>query len=206
MNYFKPFDISDKIQCDLLQFVDEIILVAKLDWENFLTIKAVLHGFEISSGLSVNFHKSRIFGINVKHDFLMATSNYLSCAITQIPFSFLGIMIGCNPQRWSTWEPALLKLQSVLTLWRGKGISLGGKVILINSILNSIPLFSFSLYKAPLAVHIDIIKIQHALLWNGIENQRKIYWVAWSTIYRSKVEGGIRIKDCKLFNRALLSK
>lgn len=75
------------------------MIVAKPDWENITTIKVLLRGFNIYSGLSVNFHKSRIFGVNIKSNFMRAALNYLLCSIYQRPFSFLGILIGCNPRR-----------------------------------------------------------------------------------------------------------
>lgn len=34
-------------------------------WENEYTMKAVLHLFELVSGVKVNFYKSRLIGINI---------------------------------------------------------------------------------------------------------------------------------------------
>lgn len=42
------------------------------------------------SGLCINFHKIKNFGINLEENFLDATSNFLSCERFSFPFVFLG--------------------------------------------------------------------------------------------------------------------
>lgn len=72
----------------------------------------------------VNFSKSNIFGINLEEEFFYATSNFLSCTtIGSFPFKFLGLPVGANPRRCSTWEPAVV---NALT---GEALGLLEKVI-----------------------------------------------------------------------------
>lgn len=175
-------------------------------WENIGTIKALICGFELCSSLSVNLSKSRILSFNVDSEFLNAASDYLACDVSPFPFQFLGIKIGCNPRRKSSWSLFISKLRNHLSSWKGKHLSLGGKVTLLNSVLNSIPLFTFSFYKLPKKVIQEIIKIQRKFLWNSQENLRRINWVAWSSICMSKVGGGLGVKNCDMFNMTLMNK
>jgi len=47
-------------------------------------------------------------------------------------------------------------------------ISLGGRVVLINSVLNSIPIFFLSFLKMPIAVWKKVVRIQRVSLgWYG---------------------------------------
>lgn len=62
------------------------------------------------SNLSINFHKSKILGLNLDHSFLEETSIFLACPTMKLPFSFLGIPIDENPCRRATWEPILVNL------------------------------------------------------------------------------------------------
>nr|KYP36676.1 hypothetical protein KK1_042197 [Cajanus cajan] len=48
--------------------------------------------------------------------------------------------------------------------------------------------------------------IQRDFLWRGVKDGLKIPWVKWETVCKSKVEGGLGIKDVRLFNWALLWK
>lgn len=106
-------------------------------------------GFEMASDSSINFSKSKVIGLNLKQGSLEAASTFLACDIYSVPFQFLGISVGVNLRRRSTWSSLLDKLRNRLSKWKGKHISMDGCVTLFNSILNSIPIYSLSFYKAP---------------------------------------------------------
>lgn len=133
--------MSLDISFPILQFADDTILSCEASWDNLWSIKAILRGFELASGLKVNFAKSNIFGLNVDDQFLHAASVFLFCCIGRIPFKFLGIPIGANPRRCSTWAPKVESMARRLASWKGQHLSMGGRVTLINSVLTSLPLY-----------------------------------------------------------------
>lgn len=59
------------------------------------------------------------------------------------PLKFLGILVGVNPRRVATWKLVLDMLRNRLASWKRRNLSIGGRVILINSVLNSAPLYFF---------------------------------------------------------------
>lgn len=101
-------------------------------------------------------------------------SNFLSCAIKSFPFIFLGLPIGANPRRRTTWDPIMAMLCSRILGLKVKSVSLGGRFVLLNFVLSSIPLFFFSFYRALKVMVQEIIKIQWPFLWVGEENKRII--------------------------------
>jgi hypothetical protein len=107
---------------------------------NLWTLKAILRGFELASGLKVNFWKSALIGINVPTPFMEMACTFLNCRLGS-----LGLPIGANPKSPSTWEPLLEHLRKRLLSWLNKHISLGGRIVLINSVLNAIFIFFLSL-------------------------------------------------------------
>lgn len=52
----------------------------------------------------------------------------------------------------------------------------------------------------------EITKIQRDFLWEGSDKNRKVNWIKWSIIFNLKKKGGLRLKDSRRFNLALLSK
>ena len=62
---YHSFSLGDSLHIDLLQFADDTMLSVQPSRENLGSLKALLHGFELCLGLSVNFNKSRIIGVNV---------------------------------------------------------------------------------------------------------------------------------------------
>ena len=173
---------------------------------NIFTIKAILRVFELASGLKVNFHKSKLAGIKVERNSLEIYAKTLNCGVMQIPFKYLGMQVGGNPRRRQFWEPVVDKVKARLSAWKGKCLSLAGRVCLVKSVLTSIPLFYLSLFKAPHAVCHKISSIQRRFLWTGGDDQKHISWVSWENVCKPKEEGGLGIKDIRRFNCALLAK
>jgi len=107
-----------------LQYADDTICLGETSVDNLWTLKALLRGFEMVSGLKVNFHKSCIMGVNVEVDFLNMASDFLNCQKGEIPFVYLGLPVGANPRKVSTWEPLLCQLRKRLHSWGNKYVSL----------------------------------------------------------------------------------
>ena len=123
-----------------------------------------------------------------------------------MPFTYLGIPIGANPRRIELWDPIIRKSDRKLARWKQRHLSFGGRVILIKSILTSIPIFFLSFFRIPNKVADKLIQIQRRFLWGGGIDQKKITWVKWDTICLPKGKGGLEVKDIKTFNKALLGK
>jgi len=56
------------------------------------------------------------------------------------------------------------------------------------------------------SVYNKIISIQRRFLWEWRSEKRPISWVSWETKCKSWEEGGLGIKDVRMFNNALLAK
>lgn len=158
------------------------------------------------SGLRVNFHKSCLMGVNVSEEFLVMASTFLNCKVGLIPFMYLGLPVGANPKKLSTWEPVLERISAKFSSWRNRYISLGGRIVLLNSVLNSIPIFYLSYLKMPVRVIKKVEGIQRRFLWGGVGGPNKICWVKWRKICQPKSKGGLGVRDIKLVNLSLLAK
>ncbi|XP_058747155.1 uncharacterized protein LOC131620159 [Vicia villosa] len=194
------------ISVDILQFVDDTLIVGEGNWKHVRALKVVLRAFEIVSGLGINFHKSKLIGINSNNHFLDAVSHFLSCKREESCFHFLGIPIGCNPRKESTWNPLVAKMKSILEGWTNRFLNLGGRITLLKSVLSSLAIFTMSFYKVPSRVVKKFTSIQNKFLWGGVEDKRKIHWVKWSDVNFPLEDGGLGVKNINLFNFALLCK
>jgi hypothetical protein len=204
---FQPFLVGNgAMPISLLQYVDDTLCIGEASVENLWTLKAMLTGFEMVSGLKVNFWKSCIMGTNVTDEFLDMASDFLNCRRGMIPFKYLGLPVGANPKKMSTWEPMLGVVRGRLGSWGNKYVSLGGRIVLINAVLSAIPIFYLSYMKMPSKVWKELVKIQRTFLWAGLTKTTKTCWVKWDTICRPKKEGGLGVRDLRLVNISLLSK
>jgi len=101
-NLLSGIKVGDKkVEVNLLQFADDTLFVCEPNMQNIKCIKAILGCFELSSGLKVNFYKSKIGAIGVDRYEVKMYSDILHCSLMDIPFTYLGLPIGGNPSRCS---------------------------------------------------------------------------------------------------------
>ncbi|GAU18134.1 hypothetical protein TSUD_248350 [Trifolium subterraneum] len=207
VGYFKGIQISTTgTIMSHLQYADDTLFVGEACVENLWTTKAILRWFELISGLKVNFFKSKLYGINVGDNFISSAASFLKCKVGKLPFIYLGLPVGANPRRLVTWNPVIEVLQKRLASWKNKYVSLGGRVVLLNSVLAAIPIFYLSLFKMPVGVWKKIVNLQRRFLWGGVAGSSKIPWVNWRDVCRPKKEGGLGVKDLRIMNISLLAK
>jgi len=114
--------------------------------------------------------------------------------------------VGANSKKVSTWEPMLEQLRNRLNSWGTKYVSLGGRITLLNSVLNAIPIFFLSFMKISVKVLKMVTRIQREFLWVGVRGGRKLCWVNWKRICQPKSKGGLGVKDVKRVNLSLMAK
>ncbi|GJW08339.1 RNA-directed DNA polymerase, eukaryota [Tanacetum coccineum] len=109
----------------------------------------------------------------------MASS--LGCTIMENKFRYLGVMVGAGMTRHKAWDDVILKLQSRLSKWKAKTLSIGG-----------------------------VLKVMESIRSNFFKGasmlEKKISWIAWDKVLASKKKGGLGVSSYFALNRALLLK
>jgi len=68
-----------EVELGILQFVDDTLFLCQDSYSNVVTLKSILRGFELASGLKINFHKSKLVGINVLRSNMDYYTKTLNC-------------------------------------------------------------------------------------------------------------------------------
>lgn len=156
-------------------------------------------------GLRVNCYKSKIYGINMSERSMSKTSSFMTCYEDDLPFKFLGVKVGDNPRRVHMWKQVTSNLRKILSSQKGRYLFLRG-VVLLNVVLNVIPIYTLSFYKALLKLLKEIRRIQSNFLQKRNENKRIIHWVGWDQCVQLKNVESFGIKKIEQFNKALFLK
>ncbi|XP_058783557.1 uncharacterized protein LOC131658261 [Vicia villosa] len=172
---FIGFHINEDIYVDILHFIDDMVIIGYGSLENQWSVKAILRGFEMVSGLKVNFYKTKIFGINLCEWSMRSIVSFMSCCEDHLPFKFLGVMVGDNPRRLHMWKDVISNIRNILPPWRSRFLSVRGRVVMVNALLNFIPIYSLSFYKARVKVLKEIIRIQSNFLRGGYDTKITIH-------------------------------
>ncbi|KAJ9564171.1 hypothetical protein OSB04_000137 [Centaurea solstitialis] len=91
-------------------------------------------------------------------------------------------------------------------MWKADSLSAGGKLTLCKSVLGSLGLYFFSLFRAPIKVIGELERIRRRFFWGSSLDRKKIDWVAWNSVIASLDHGGLGIGSLRSQNLSLLCK
>ncbi|MFS7958360.1 putative RNA-directed DNA polymerase [Helianthus anomalus] len=189
-----------------LLYADDCVLMGEWARNNVKNVVLLLRCFYLCSGLKINMSKSSIFGIGVENGDVEAMASILKCKVGETPFAHLGIMVGAKMSRVVNWKFVFDLFEARLSLWKASMLSIGGRVTLIKAVLESIPNYYLSLFKAPASVLNGLEAIIKRFLWGGDDRYRKLHWVAWDRVTTPIDMGGLGLSKLKEINIALMSK
>jgi hypothetical protein len=125
-------------------------------------------------GFKINFHKSEIFYYGQVKEFEEEYIELFGCNIGQYPFRYLGIPMHhrqlLNNDKWKVEE----RFEKKLTCWKAKHFSYGGRLVLLNSILSSLPMFMMSFFEIPKRVLKKLNHYRSRFFWQGGSDKKKI--------------------------------
>jgi hypothetical protein len=190
----------------ILQYADDTIIFMEHDIEKARNLKLILTAFEQLSGLKINFHKSELFCFGEAQDDASLYADIFGCELGSFPISYLGIPIHFRRLTLSEWKFVEDRIQKRLSSWKGKLLSLGGRLVLINSVLTNMVLYMLSFFQLPKGILHKLDYFRSRFFWQG-DNEKKKYRLAkWNVVCRPKDQGGLGIHDLEVKNTALLSK
>ncbi|XP_071731598.1 uncharacterized protein [Rutidosis leptorrhynchoides] len=204
---FKGVEIgNDKVTISHLQYADDTIFFGEWSNSNASNLIKILKCFELASGLKVNFLKSCLYGIGVGANEIESLASRMKCQAGSFPFTYLGLPIGARMKRIGDWSPVIDKFIKRLSEWKRRTLSFGGRLVLVKSVLNSLPLYFFALFRAPPCVLNLLESVRRNFFWGGDLSGSKISWVKWSITCLPYGAGGLNIGSLKGKNLALLGK
>jgi hypothetical protein len=190
----------------ILQYADDIILFLDDDLEKVKGLKLVLSAFEKLSGIKINLHKSELFCFGETRNRSGEYVELFGCKEGELPFRYLGIPM--SPKRLSNkdWRVVEERFQKKVGSWKGKLLSSGERLVLINSVLSSLPMFMMSFFIIPKSVLEKLDYYISRFLWQCDEHKKKYRLAKWSILHKPKSVGGMGIIDLDIQNKCLLSK
>jgi hypothetical protein len=97
-------------------------------------------------------------------------------------------------------------MEGKLRCWQGKLMPIGERLILIETSMNSIPLYMMSFYPLPKGTKKRMDFFMARFLWGEDQGIRKYHLVKWSVVCSPKECGGLGVKDLECMIVALLCK
>lgn len=98
----------------------------------------------------------------------------LCCEVVSLPILYIGLPLGAKSSSSAIWDPVFEKTSRKFS-WKGKRLSNGGKLVMIKSVMASVPINFFSIFQAPKIVINRLERMQRDFLWGSSKNHKKIH-------------------------------
>ena len=126
--------------------------------------------------------------------------------LVQNPSKYLGINFKLRGRRVADFEDIIDRVQKKLQRWKAKLLSQACKTTLISSVLQAMPLYTFSCFRILETVCNKSDAVTRAFWWEHDLETRKLHLVNWDKICQPKSRGGLGLKRLSLINQAMISK
>ena len=81
-----------------------------------------------------------------------------------------------------------------------------GRLVLINSVLSSLPMFMFSFFEVPRGSLKKLDYFRSRFFWQSDDHKKKYRLTRWKVVCTPKDQGGLGVLNLDVHNKCLLSK
>jgi hypothetical protein len=154
--------------------------------------------------MRINYHKCELIGINLEENEITPYFEIFQCVEGHFPIKYIGMPLHFEKIKREDLQPLIDSFLKRMAGWRGKLLSLEARRLLIQTILESIPIYMLSFFQFPKWAS-KLINTQLAnCLWSDEEGNRKIHLANCPSICMKKEFGGLGIPNLKDLNLFLL--
>ncbi|XP_074298919.1 uncharacterized protein LOC141629897 [Silene latifolia] len=190
-----------------LLYADDALLCFHLSSSSCESLRDILISFGNISGQMINHQKSYIkFSPNTPDDFREHVTNILKVPSKQNFGLYLGAPIDLGRKKTSAFQFILDKISTKILSWGAANFSQASKLLLINSILMASIAHVASILPIPLHITTKLNYLIDLFWWKQSKNKRAQHWLSPEKLQLPKSEGGLGIKNARLFSQAMISK
>ncbi|XP_042488955.1 uncharacterized protein LOC122069075 [Macadamia integrifolia] len=187
-------------------FADDIFIFSNASSRYVANLKNFLMKYQEFSGQHISFEKSKLFLGKISPTRKQAIAETLGIPICSFPTRYLGVEIFKGRITKEAFLPVLDKVKGRLAGWKGKLLSMAGRVELVRSVISGIPNHNFGIYWWPSALLVTMERWMKNFIWTGEVDTSKPITVKWESVCKPKEEGGLGIRRLRDTNMAMLCK
>jgi hypothetical protein len=149
-----------------LLFVDDVLIMTREDLHEWIKIEQIVNLFCKASGLSVNQTKTTVHFDGLSKQELLPFKSILPYTFSDLAdgFKYLGYFLKIGMQKAEDWGWLLAKISKKIGLWCNRWLSMGGRYILIKTVLEGQPVYWMSMEVIPCFVLCKIRKMMFRFL------------------------------------------
>jgi hypothetical protein len=176
---FRGIKITHGFYISHLLFVDDILIFCDGSRQDIGKLCDGLLLFKHATGMEINKQKSSITFSSMEDEEILYFLERLPFQSLDIEegLKYLGFLLKPNDYRKTDWQWLLEKLEKRLKCWSQCWLSRAGRLVLIKSVLEAIPVYWMSLAWIPKGTLDKMRKLCFTYLWQGNKDKKVLPWV-----------------------------
>lgn len=160
-----------------LFFADDSLVFFRAKRQDCLNVRSCLSSYERASGQMINFDKSALsFSPNTTVQMTSDIKSILSMEVVSGHDLYLGLPTFSLRNKNLQFAYLKERICHRIEGWSSKFISVGGKEVLIKSVIQAIPSYAMSCFKLPLSLCHCIEQMCAKFWWNIKDGHRELHW------------------------------
>ncbi|KAL0928209.1 hypothetical protein M5K25_000081 [Dendrobium thyrsiflorum] len=194
VDHFKKYSFIQSFYYSF--FADDFIIFTNSSINNVKILFKFLDLFQQMSGLTINNAKSSfIISKNALSNRINEIKRICGFNSNNLPIKYLGTPLYKGRKKNQLFDDIFTACQKKLTSWYSSFLSFGGRLVLIKSVLNSIPIFILHTLHPSVTVCHRLERLINKFFWGAKNNKSCICWTSWHKICGDHKEGGLGCKN-----------
>ncbi|KAI0511099.1 hypothetical protein KFK09_011721 [Dendrobium nobile] len=174
-----------------LLYADDALIFSHASVELAKSMRTIMEKFCKWTGQRINIGKSQLlFGKVVNYHMRRKIGRLLGFKIVK-EMRYLGVKISLEIMKMADYQEVLSNAMERLNAWSRKSLSLGGKLILVESSLLSMVNFLITQSLVPKRLLHDLEKLCRSFIWNNKDGTKGMHYIAWNDICKPSSMGGL---------------
>jgi mannosylglycoprotein endo-beta-mannosidase len=144
--------VDGKAPCPVLQYADDTLVIFRADAAAASCLKRILDQFARATDLVINFSKSTMVPMHVGAEVVNEIQAVLGCRLEGFPQTYLGLPLTCDKLKLYHFAPLIASIDKYLSGWASLLLSSGGRITLLNAVLDALPAYAMGAIELPPAL------------------------------------------------------
>ncbi|KAJ6817592.1 uncharacterized protein M6B38_410995 [Iris pallida] len=179
-----------------LIYADDLLVLLRPSMGGMRALSDIMEEFGRLSGLKLNREKSRVYfssSCPQKEERALV----LGVEKGELPVKYLGVPLTVNYAREQDCQSLVEFTKKRVEGWQAAGLSFGGRIELLRSVIAGIAMFWLQSIQIPVATITKVESMCADFLWRG-----GIHAISWTQLCRPREEGGVGLRSLRAMKEA----